>query len=76
MPTIWENLNHVFEVFQDLFFAFLLWRKDGSGDEVCRESSSRPLFGFRKALYEAKSSGQYLTYIALYILVVLDLNVK
>ena len=24
MPSIWANLNHVFEVFQSLFFAFLL----------------------------------------------------
>ena len=31
---------------------------------------------FRKALYEAKSSGQYLTYIAQYILLVLNLNVE
>ena len=34
MPSIWANFDHVFEVFQGLFFAFLLSRKDGSGNEV------------------------------------------
>ena len=26
--SIWENFNHVFEVFQSLFFVFLFQRKD------------------------------------------------
>ena len=28
MPFIWKNFNHAFEVFQDIFFAFLLKKKD------------------------------------------------
>ena len=47
MPSIWKNFNHVFEVFQGLFFAFLLWRKDsletGLGEEVCGKSWSNLL---------------------------------
>ena len=34
MPSIWANFDHVFEVFQGIFFAFLLSRKDGAGNEV------------------------------------------
>ena len=29
--SIWENFNHVFEVFQSLFFVFLFQRKDALG---------------------------------------------
>ena len=28
MPSIWVIFYHVFEVFQDFSFAFLLWQKD------------------------------------------------
>ena len=31
MPSIWANFNHVFEVFKDVFFTFLLQRKDPLG---------------------------------------------
>ena len=34
MPSIWANFDHVFEVFQGLFFAFLLWRKDALGTRL------------------------------------------
>ena len=34
MPSIWANFNHVFEVFQGLFFAFLLLRKDALGTSL------------------------------------------
>ena len=34
MPSIWENFDHVFEVFQGLFFAFLLLRKDALGTRL------------------------------------------
>ena len=55
MSSIWMNLNHVFKVFQSLFFAFLLWRKDGLGRRlplalINRQPLSRILFVFTKVL--------------------------
>ena len=40
MPSIWENFNHVFEVFQGLYFAFLLQRKDALGTRLLLTISS------------------------------------
>ena len=34
MPSIWKNFDHMFEVFQGLFFAFLLQRKDALGTRL------------------------------------------
>ena len=34
MRSIWENFDHVFEVFQGLFFAFRLSRKDAFGTRL------------------------------------------
>ena len=31
MPSIWANFDNMFELFQDLFFAFLLWQIDTLG---------------------------------------------
>ena len=31
MPSIWANFDNMFELFQYLFFAFLLWQKDTLG---------------------------------------------
>ena len=36
MPSIWANFNHVFEVFQGLFSAFLLYQKDGLGTRLAK----------------------------------------
>ena len=33
MPSIWENFNHKFELFQSLFFAFFFLAKPWAGDE-------------------------------------------
>ena len=34
MPSIRANFDHVFEVFQGLIFAFLLWQKDALGTRL------------------------------------------
>ena len=34
MPLICESFNHVFEVFQGLFFAFILWWKNALGSSL------------------------------------------
>ena len=36
MPSIWANFDHVFEVFQGLFFVFLSYRKDALGTRLYR----------------------------------------
>ena len=37
MPSIWTNFNH-FEVFQGLFFAFVLQRKDALGTKLLKKN--------------------------------------
>ena len=55
MLSIWANFNHLFEVFQRLFYAFLLWRKDVLGMRlvfVIKASSKR--FQYSTFLYPLK----------------------
>ena len=54
MPSIWANFDHLFEVFQGLFFTFLLWRKDALGTRLLDHSHKKRVVwkhGLNRNLY-------------------------